>query len=96
MSSDLARDWRLEELATLVDLTPRHLTSLFRQRFNQPPHSWLVLRRIEQARTLLSNSDRDVTDIALACGFSSAQHFATVFRKRSGETPSGYRLASRC
>lgn len=31
--ADLTRDWRLEELAALVDLTPRHVTSLFRRRF---------------------------------------------------------------
>lgn len=89
--ADLARDWRLDELAALVDLTPRHLTSLFKRRFGVPPHAWLVERRLDQACRLLTLSLREVTDIAYACGFSSPQHFATLFKRRTGATPTSYR-----
>lgn len=36
---------------------------------------------------------RDITEVAMACGFSSPGHFSTVFRRIVGVTPSEYRKA---
>lgn len=48
--------------------------------------------RIEKAKALLANKhDMNVLDIAMACGFESSQYFATVFKKKTGITPSEYR-----
>lgn len=55
------------------------------------PHRWLVQRRIARACEMLADPRVSVTEIALACGFSSSQHFATAFRKHMGATPSAYR-----
>jgi transcriptional regulator GlxA family with amidase domain len=48
-------------------------------------------QRIQRAKNLLGSSQRTMSEIALACGFSSSQHFATAFRKQVGTTPGAYR-----
>jgi AraC-like DNA-binding protein len=55
----------------------------------------LVERRLERAFAMLTDPRRlhlAIIDIALAAGFSDVSHFNRVFRRRFGDTPSGYGL----
>jgi AraC family L-rhamnose operon regulatory protein RhaS len=53
---------------------------------------YLTYCRVEKAKILLRNKlDMNILEIALACGFESSQYFATVFRKKTGQTPSQFR-----
>ncbi|MFO0676290.1 MAG: helix-turn-helix transcriptional regulator [Polyangiaceae bacterium] len=47
--------------------------------------------RIRRAEDLLRSHERSLAWIASELGFSSSQHFATTFRKATGETPSAWR-----
>jgi AraC family transcriptional regulator len=87
----LAEDVGLADLAAEVDLKPRRYTALFRAATGLPPHAWVMKRRVECACEILVDPRRSITDIAVALGFASSQHFATVFRKHMGATPSEYR-----
>jgi AraC family transcriptional regulator len=40
---------------------------------------------------MLRDADTRVLDVAVACGFKTQQHFARVFRKMCGASPTGYR-----
>lgn len=92
LQSRLADDVSLLELAALVDLSPVHLTAVFRRATGMPPHRWLQRRRIERACELLGGIRRvSITAVALECGFASAQHFATVFKAHMRVTPSEFR-----
>jgi AraC-like DNA-binding protein len=51
--------------------------------------------RLAVAEGLLSETDVPVTTIALDLGFRTAQHFSTLFRKRTGFTPSAFRAHRR-
>jgi AraC family transcriptional regulator len=42
----------------------------------------------------LSQGSQSITEVALDCGFSHAQHFATTFRRATGLTPSAFRRVS--
>jgi AraC family transcriptional regulator len=55
------------------------------------PWQFVLLRRVERAKSLLTASQRAMSEIALECGFSSSQHLATAFKKQVGTTPSAYR-----
>jgi AraC family L-rhamnose operon regulatory protein RhaS len=54
---------------------------------------WLR-ERIRLARKRLVESDASITDVAAEFGFSSSQHFATVFRRTTGLTPSQCRKSA--
>ncbi len=55
------------------------------------PMNLLLERRLDHAAALLRGTARAVTDIALSCGFSSSQYFATAFGRKFGSTPGAWR-----
>ena len=68
---------------------------MFRESFGVPPHQYLLARRLTRARDLLRNSPLPLGDVALACGFASASHFANRFKQSLGCTPGEYRAVFR-
>ena len=89
--TEIAADVGLSELASDVGLSPSHLSAVFVASVGVPPHRWLLRRRVECARELLTRTRRSITDIALSCGFSSSQHFSTAFKAQEGCTPTDFR-----
>jgi AraC-like DNA-binding protein len=91
METEIESDVGLRELASDVGLSPSHLSAVFVAAVGVPPHRWLLHRRVERSRELLTRTRRSITDIALSCGFSSSQHFSTAFKAQEGCTPTDFR-----
>jgi AraC family transcriptional regulator len=68
-------------------LSPRQFLRAFHASVDDTPLRYVQAVRIEEAKRLLVESLRSMTDIALNCGFSHPQHFTTSFRKHVGMTP---------
>ena len=81
----------LVELSAVAGLSPRQFLRAFHESVRETPVRYVHAVRIEEAKRLLVESLRSMTDIALNCGFSHPQHFTTSFRKRVGMTPSAFR-----
>src|SRR3954471_21517307 len=58
------------DLARAAGLSPAHFSREFRKTFGESPHSYLLTRRLERAAALLRNTDRSVTEICFAVGWS--------------------------
>ena len=78
-------------LARIAHVSEAHFIRTFRATFGETPHRYLQRRRVERAMFLLRCTDRRVTDICMAVGFSSLGTFSRVFRDVVGEPPSAYR-----
>jgi AraC family transcriptional regulator len=91
LEAHLADDIGLDDVAAVVGLSTAHLVDLFRQGTGDPPHRWLMNRRLARACELLANPSISVTEIAYRCGFASSQHLAAVTRRRLATTPTAYR-----
>jgi len=78
-------------LAAVAHVSPAHFIRTFRATFGETPHRYLQRRRVERAMFLLRSTDRSVTDICMAVGFSSLGTFSRVFREVVGESPSAHR-----
>lgn len=87
-------DLDLSTLAAAGGLSPFHFSRLFKQRMQMTPHQYVMQRRLEYAAQQLSHTDFSVTEIALAIGFQDSRHFARIFRRHSGQTPTAYRRNS--
>jgi len=87
----LADPVRLCDLAALTGFSPKHFARAFLQSTGQPPHRWLIERRVTAARTLLAESNRPLSEIAIDCGFADQSHFTTAFRKIVGLAPGKFR-----
>lgn len=60
---------------------------LFREFIGRTPFDYLNEYRISKSLELLRNTDMNVTEISLRCGFSNPSYFAEVFRKSLGCSP---------
>lgn len=81
----------LARLARARGLSESYFKALFRRSLGMPPAEFFRLLRLEQAQLQLRNTPASITEIALAAGFSSSQHFATAFRKQYRCTPRAFR-----
>lgn len=95
-AKDLA-DARYAEPLTVADmartagLSSAHFSREFRRAFGEPPHRYLLTRRLERAAALLRTTDRPVTEICHAVGWTSLGSFTVSFRRVHGVTPTAYR-----
>ena len=85
----------LDEMSSHACFSRYHFLRLFRQAFNQTPHQYLIGRRIERAKELLSRNDLRVTDVCFEVGFQSLGSFSSLFHKSVGHPPIAFREKSR-
>ena len=78
-------------LARVAHVSEAHFIRTFKATFGETPNRYLQRRRVERAMSLLRDTNRSVTDICMAVGFSSLGTFSRVFRDVVGEPPSAYR-----
>jgi AraC family transcriptional regulator len=78
-------------LSRATDLSPYHFTRLFKKAVGQTPHQYVLARRIERAKQLLSDRAVSMVDVALEVGFPNQSYFGTVFRRLTGMTPRQFR-----
>lgn len=95
IAAHFERSISLSELAGVAGLSRMHFAAQFRAATGYRPREYLLNHRIEQAKSMLTASERPLAAIALAVGFSTQAHFSTVFKRISGETPARWRAASR-
>ncbi|MBB5414530.1 transcriptional regulator GlxA family with amidase domain [Paraburkholderia atlantica] len=87
--------WPVRRLAEVSGVSEAHFARSFKRAFGVPPHRYLLTRRIEQATTLLRDTDLGITDIAFATGWESLGTFGRVFRDITGLSPSEMRVQAR-
>ena len=91
LAADLERPPPARELARAAGLGPSRFHALFRQSIGMTPREYLARLRLAAARRELAAGCADITALALRLGFPSSQHFATVFKRHTGLSPSVYR-----
>ena len=83
----------VSDMARAAGLSRAHFSREFRRAFGDPPHTYLLTRRLERAAALLRNTDRSVTDICLSVGLRSLASFTTSFTRAYGMSPTAYRAS---
>lgn len=91
IDANLARPLGVEELAQIASLSVSRFKARFRQEAGVPPADYVLRMRIEAAREQLARTTKTITEIGFDLGFSSSQHFATVFGKCAGVSPKVFR-----
>jgi AraC family transcriptional regulator len=89
----LAEPLTLAELALEAGLSEFHFARMFKQSTRLAPHQYVMQRRMARAETLVRHSSLSLTEVAMACGFSSASHFSNRFKTAVGITPSQLRAS---
>jgi AraC-like DNA-binding protein/quercetin dioxygenase-like cupin family protein len=85
----------LQEVAKEVNFSPAYLTDLIRRETGKTVGSWIVERRMTEARHLLLATDLPVNQIAESVGYFDSSYFIRLFRRLNGTTPHAWRLLYR-
>jgi AraC-like DNA-binding protein len=83
------------DLSGLIDLSEAHFSRGFRLAYGEPPHAYVVRRRVELAAQLMLAGCEPLSEIALKCGFHDQAHLSKQFRQVTGETPAAWRRLRR-
>jgi AraC family transcriptional regulator len=88
--ANMEEEFSLKEMAQAVGLSTAHFSQMFRKSTGESPHRFVLRQRIERGKEMLRAEEGRILDIAIACGFKTQQHFARVFRKLCGASPTEY------
>ncbi|MBB3226009.1 AraC-like DNA-binding protein [Luteibacter sp. Sphag1AF] len=83
----------IDQLATLVNLSSSYFCRAFKDSFGEPPHAYIMRRRVERAQLMMRSTREPLSQIALACGLSDQAHLCNLFRRLVGTSPSHWRRA---
>ena len=89
------RPLSLEELSSLVGISPYHFLRTFKQVVGLTPHQFILRIRLREAALRLRTTAEPVLDIALDAGFGDLSNFNHTFRAAFGTTPTEYRAYDR-
>ncbi|MDT9025161.1 helix-turn-helix domain-containing protein [Rossellomorea yichunensis] len=82
---------KLEEVAKAACLSPNHLLRTYSQIYGRTPHQHISVFRIQKAKQLLAELDRNMTDITFELGFQNPVSFSKMFKQHVGLSPREYR-----
>lgn len=81
----------ISELADRFGLSRGHFHHLFTKYYGQSPKQLIQDIRMRNAKTLLTLTDKSITEIASSCGVNDPVYFAKIFKAAEGVSPSQYR-----
>ncbi len=95
IDAHFAEPIHLSDMAAAAGFSRMHFAAQFRAATGVRPREFLLRRRIEQAKSLLSSTDLPLVNIASTVGFSNQAHLSTAFNRVVGQTPRRWKEANR-
>ncbi|MFJ3481817.1 GlxA family transcriptional regulator [Pseudomonas sp. NPDC090202] len=81
----------VEALARQANMSSRNFSRVYKQKTGRSPAKALEIFRLEAARRLLEDSDRNIDQIAGACGFGDEERMRVTFQRHLATSPRDYR-----
>ena len=91
IDENLHRTIHASDLSAVARRSTAHFSRSFKRAFGEPPHTYVVRRRLEEACHLMLTSSAPLSEIALSVGFSDQAHLCKLFRQAFGESPANWR-----
>jgi AraC family transcriptional regulator len=76
------------DLSAVAQRSPAHFSRSFKRAFGEPPHAYVIKRRLERACHLMVTTSESLSQIALSAGFSDQSHLCRLFQRAFGQSPS--------
>jgi AraC family transcriptional regulator len=96
ISIHFAEEITVSNIAGTAGLSTFHFTRMFREMTGESPYQYLIRVRVDRAKQLLVENDHlNVAAVSIAVGFPNQGHFSRHFKRRTGQTPTQFRRASK-
>lgn len=95
LGANIDRRIRLDDMADAVGLSKMHFATQFRAATGFRPREYLLFRRIEQAKEIMTATNTPLVQVALSVGFNAQAHFSTVFKRFTGKAPAQWKQECR-
>jgi AraC-like DNA-binding protein len=80
-----------KDLSAVARRSAAHFARSFKHSFGEPPHAYVMRRRLEKACHLMMTSSESLSQVALSVGFSDQSHLCKRFKQALGQSPSNWR-----
>lgn len=84
-------DITLDTLAQVTYLSKYHIAHAFKEYKGVPPITYVLQKRIEESKMLLTNTNLQISEIGSIVGFSSLSYFTQSFKRYTNMSPVQYR-----
>ena len=91
MNKNFTRAISLDEIANVSMVSKDHLSHIFSRTTGSGIKQYLINLRINHAKFLLCESDRNISEVAEACGYEDVNYFSRQFRNAEGMSPRDFR-----
>jgi AraC-like DNA-binding protein len=81
----------LEDAAENASMSYSHFSRVFKETYGLTFSKYVTRLKVEKSISLLTNTELNITDIAMECGFSNLSHFVKCFKEEKGITPNKFR-----
>ncbi|MER5477785.1 AraC family transcriptional regulator [Streptomyces sp. NPDC002734] len=89
-----AEPWTVASLAARAGVSRALFAKRFTSLMGRPPLAYVTECRMDEAETLLSDTDLGIAQIARAVGYADAFGFSAAFKRHKGRSPSVWRRAA--
>lgn len=80
-----------KSIAKAMNISPSYLAHIFKDIVGYPLMNYTLRRRVGESQTLLINTKKTITEIAVTVGYGNPNYYNVVFTKNVGMSPSAYR-----
>ena len=94
IEANLASKLDIDDLANVVALSRSHFSRAFKHSVGSSPMEYVVARRVERAKAMISGTRESLAEVALACGFADQAHLNRRFRDIVGISPGRWRRSN--
>jgi AraC family transcriptional regulator len=94
IEANLASKMDIDDLANMVALSRSHFSRAFKRSLGFSPMEYVVVRRVERAKSMISGTREPLAEVALACGFADQPHLNRRFRDIVGMSPGRWRRSN--
>lgn len=84
---------KVSEIAAYFEYNEKYLTTFFKKVSGTPLKTYILNRKMELAKALLTDSNQPIAQIGYDLGFTDNHNFSSAFKKITGQSPSKYREA---
>lgn len=88
---NLHRNITVRDAAAAASFSSAHFSRVFKLQTGYSPYEYILLRRIDAAKHLLTSTQLSVKEVAYQVGYNSEENFIHSFRKKTGVTPGVFR-----